>query len=40
MARPSKTKIARAVIALHPKSYADALRIDLARNTPPRSING
>jgi endonuclease III len=34
MAGPNKTKIARAVIALHPKSYADALRIDLTKNTP------
>lgn len=34
MTRPGKREIARAVLELHPRSHADELSIDVARNTP------
>lgn len=34
MARPSKRDIARALLKRHPKSHADEMKIDVARNTP------
>lgn len=34
MAASSRREIARAVLALHPRSHADELGIDVARNTP------